>query len=426
MSMIKKEYSKNTIKNYKYWFIEWVLDEKAQMAYFCGANLNMLYQYDLEKNVIEQLGSFPDMPESNQLFRGGVIHNNKIYFPPRMAAMMGIYDIEKKLFQTKDIYEEIDNKERFAPNNTGYISVKYQDERAFFIYMMTPFCVVMDLDSERISYITCGETGEKLFLGIDYCILKDFFIAPIHGHNKILLLNMKDAAMEIRELHMDFDDFCSSLHLAGDGKIYLLNSKNPSVLKWDPKTNELAEIAALPMDDIICEQGYLLRSAKDAIYVFPGLDLYGGNERAFRVDPASGLVSEISLFQKYKEYIKWNIISQKEKYIYAMVPSGQDIFFSDELIFVEYDWYQNSVSEKKLPIPQGASELDIAQAIRNYQEQVRFRYVADNALIYTEDEYLSLSGWINGIKSSDMKAGDKKEKCDNHIGKDIYNTLINL
>lgn len=395
--MIKKEYLENTIKNYKYWFIEWVLDEKTHMAYFCGANLNMLYQYDLEKNTIEQLGPFPDMPESNQLFRGGVIHNNKIYFPPRMATMMGIYDIEKRLFRTKDIYEEIDKKERFASNNTGYISVKFQDERAFFIYRATPFCAVMDFDSERISYITCEETGEELFLGIEYCILGDFFIAPILSHNKILLLNMKNAMMELRELHMDSDDFCASLHLAEDGKIYWLNSKNPSISKWNPVTNELVEIASLPLDDIMPEQGYLLRSAKDAIYVFPGLDLYGGNGRAFRVDSTSGLVSEISLFHKYKEYIKWNIISQRGKHVYAMVPSGQDIFFSDELIFVEYDWYQNSVSEKNLPIPHGVSELDIAQAIRGYQEQIRFRYVADNIPIYTEDEYLSLSGWINGL-----------------------------
>lgn len=397
MYMIKKEYSKNTIKNYKYWFMEWVLDEKAHMAYFCGANLNMLYQYDLNNNTIEQLGPFPDMPISNQLFRGGVIHNNKVYFPPRMASMMGIYDIEKKLFWTKDIYEGIDKKERFVPNDTGYISVKYQDERAFFIYRATPFCAVMDFDSERISYITCEETGEKLFLGTEYCILGDFFIAPILGHNKLLLLNMKNATMELKELRMDSDDSYTSLYLAEDGKIYWLNCKNPSISTWNPATNELVKIAALPLDDIIYGQGYLLRSEKDVIYVFPGLDLPGGNGRAFCVDSTSGLVSEISLFQRYKDYIKWNIHSQKGKYVYAMVPSGQDIFFSDELIFVEYDWIQNSVSEKKLPIPQGVSELDIAQAIRNYQEQVRFRYVADNVPIYIEDGYLSLSGWINGL-----------------------------
>lgn len=424
MSMIKKEYSENTIKNFQYWFMEWILDENAQVAYFYGANLNMLYQYDLKKNAVKQLGTFPDMPVSNQLFRGGVMHNNRLYFPPRMAAMMGIYDIEKKLFRTKDIYEEIDNKERFSSNDTGYLSVKYHDERAFFIYRATPFCVVMDLDSERISYITCKETGEGLFLGTEYCVLGDYFIAPVLSHNKILLLDMRNAAMEIRELHMDSDDFCASLHLAEDGKIYWLNSKNPSVSKWDPVTGEMIEIATLPLDDIICEHGYLLRKAQDAVCIFPGLDLYGRSGRAFCVDLASGLVSEMSLFHKYKEYIKWGIITQSGKYVYAMVPSGQDIFFSDEFILVEYDWHQNSISEKKLPIPHGVSESDIAQSIKNYQEQVRFRYVTQNFPIYRENEYLSLSGWINGLKSSDMKAGDIKEKCEDHIGSRIYNTLI--
>lgn len=409
------------MKHYKYWFLEWILDEKTQMAYFCGANLNMLFQYDLKENSVKQLGAFPNMPVSNQLFRGGVIHNNRLYFPPRMAAMMGIYDIKKRLFRTKDIYAKFDGKEIFVPNDTGYISIKYQDRIAFFIYRTTPFCVAMDLGSESLSYITCKETGESLALGIEYCILGDLFIAPIFNQNKMLLLNMKDGRMEIRELHIDSDDYCASLHCATDGQFYFLSSKNPFIIRWNPMTNELQKIAALPLKSITREQGYLLRTTEDAFYVFPGLDLYGGAGNAFRVDFESGQVNEIPLFQKYEEYEKWCIVSQKQKHIYAMVPSGQDIFFSDELIFVEYDWRQNSISERKLPIPQSVSEQGIAQAIRDYQEQIRFQYMVDNNLTYTEDPYLSLSGWLNGIKTSDTKEERLKQASERQIGKEIYN-----
>ncbi|WP_288175071.1 hypothetical protein [Sporofaciens musculi] len=411
------------MKHYKYWFLEWILDEKAQKAYFCGANLNMLYQYDLEKNSVKSLGAFPHMPVSNQLFRGGVIYQNKLYFPPRMAARMGIYDIEKKEFRTKDIYAEIaGEKERFTPNDTGFISVKYQEKKAFFVYRSTPFCVVMDLEHESISYITCKETGDVSFLGMDYCIFGDFLISPIINRNKILFLNMKEETIEIRDLPINSDDSCCSFDLDDDGRLYLLTCKEPFVLSWNPWTNEAINETQLPLDSIIYEQGYWIRKSGNSIHIFPGLDTQGKNGRAFWVDLLTGQVKEISIFEKYKKYIKWSLISQNGKHIYAMVSSGQDIFFSDELIFVEYDWVHNRISERELPLPQDTSEQKMAQSIMSYQELVRFRYVIDYVLIYTENEYLPFSGWLNGFKRFDANNSDIKEISG--IGKKIYMSFL--
>lgn len=412
------------MKHYKYWFLEWILDEKEEIAYFCGANLNMLYEYDIRKNRVRQLGAFPDMPISNQLFRGGVIHHNRLYFPPRMATKMGIYDIEKREFRTRDIYAEIEGVQgKFIPNDTGYISVKYQEKKAFFIYRSTPFCVVMDLDTEGISYITCKETGETAILGMDYCILGDFLISLVLSQNRMQFLNMKDETIEFKDLPIPSDDSCCSFDLGDDGRLYLLRCRQPSVLSWNPWTNEATKEASLPLASFVYECGYWLRKHGNMIHIFPGLDTQGENGRAFYVDLLTGQLKEVYIFEKYKDYIKWSVISQNGKHVYAMTVSGQDIFFTNQLIFVEYDWVRGSILERRLPLPQGISELDMAQAVRSYQELVRFQYVTDYVEIYTENEYLLFPGWLYGFKTIALKDGNIKEKVS--FGNNIYKSLLN-
>lgn len=414
------------MKHYKYWFLERILDEESQTAYFYGANLNMLYEYDLKKKCVRQLGAFPDMPVSNQLFRGGIKHKNKLFFPPRMADKMGVYDIENRSFQTKDIYAQAeDGGNRFLPNESGYISIKYQDKKGFFIYRNTPFCVAMDLDSEELSYIVCKDTGENIVVGVEYFVWDHLFVAPILGQNKVLLLNMRDAIMEIRELPMDADDSCCSLAASEDGEFYLLTCKEPSVIRWDPRTNEIARIATLPLGAITYEHGYWMRSIEKNLRIFPGLDLEGSVGAAFEVDVPSGQVKEESLFEPYQAYIKWSLISEKGKHVYAMAPTGQDIFFTDELIFVEYDWGKSTIVEKELPLPQGISESDMARDVKNYQELVHFRYLMDNVPIYTENDYLSFEGWMRGFLAEEGTAAAVQKNCENNVGETIYHALIN-
>ena len=362
---MRKEATRET----KYWFQHRILTEDKKGAWFAAANYNGLFYHDFHRKRVSFLGAFPYGKYANALYWSGIKVKNKLYFPPRYADRMAVYDISDGIFTAMDIVPgnrayQID----FGQNYLGYIPICYGEE-VFFLYRCSPFVACMKGARTSFEYILCGETGESLRISADYIISGDYFFSTIADSNRILIFDMKNHELQVKNVGDSEKRFFSIALTEGFGELLLLEEKGV-IYTWDFCSDCIHEFLRLP--DSICSvhQPLSFYEAGGFLYIIPFYDWFGNLNRCYKIDLMKKHVEHVDIFREYDAYIKFMVYREQDHFGFFIAPYGEDIYNSEHVALLDLH-ISEGILEKREYIPPGNIENGIFyDKVSEYQRHI--------------------------------------------------------
>lgn len=387
--------SNNSI--FKYWFMEMITDESGNENYFSMINSDDFYMYDTNKNVVKKIGHYPLKKSSIQMYRGGVMIGEKVYFAPRMTRYLAIYDKNSKKFEFVDAFEEFNNpyKLYFEPTVQGFMCTKDSNGNGWLIFGNSPICLKIDAITGKVSYVSFDNYCSPYILGTDYVIEDDVLLAPIVGKNELFRLDFINGKIDFLNIG-NFDEKYFSITKGEDKVFYLLAYNKPAIVKWDYRNNKITKMADLPLTEIRYDQALWIRKHDQTIRVFPGLDVIGGNNKVFSYSLKNNLLTEENTYVNLGSKIKWPMHSDESKTLFFMCDQNENAFMSQNGKYIYYDWVKNTIDEVNLPTPDEELLENLSLKIENFETKNELDYYYKQN-ISTEGQYLDLEHFIYGI-----------------------------
>lgn len=391
------------IPKYKNWFIECAQTGEASF-YFCGANTNRLFHWDMKKNEMEYLGEIPKEMCKGELYSVGVVANDKVIFPPRQARELMVYDITKRILRKypmypQNPYEKID----FYSSYGGYLAIPFE-QFVFFIFRESPICVKWDMRNFAADFIKCPQTGETLYLGRDYALKASKCYVSSVDQNILLELDMQMDSIclyKIEEAEQGFQSIVSH-----ERDIYLLPAYSNKLLKWNTylKRTECVKM----IQELICEgysDGYKLISCCDRLWMIPYVTYQSRENDVISLDTHTGQISQYDVFGSYGGMSKWPICDLGDKCIYAMFDSdsyhAEDMdtrMAVENLVVAILDFQRLKLEEIDIPLPADWTEHTITDMVeQNRKIIILQRAFRENNLQY-ENGSIGLAELLEAIK----------------------------
>lgn len=167
---------------------------------------NALVKISMVDWKLELVAKFPDLDDNEiGLFADVVANDGKLYFAPRNANYIAIYDIEGKTFKKIMLDSQYESRKQYK-----FYNVKKYGNFAYFFPHTYGAIVKLNLINNDVKYIT--EPIKKLFenqshkvKGTDIIVcatLVDDIVYAGGGYNsnKILAFNLKDESFEISDI----------------------------------------------------------------------------------------------------------------------------------------------------------------------------------------------------------------------------------
>lgn len=353
---------------YKNWFIECAQSGETSL-YFCGANVNELFHWDMKKNAMEYLGKIPMEICQGELYSVGVAVKDQVIFPPRQARELLIYDITKKSFRKypmypQNPYEKID----FFNSYGGHLAVLF-GEFAYFIFRESPICVKWDIANCTAAYIKCPQTGETLYWGRDYALEGNKCYVSSVTQNLMLELDMQTDSMCIHIIEEASKGFQSIVNHCGE--IYLLPAHDSTLLKWNPYLKRAECTITIP--ELICEgygDGYKLISCLDQLWFVPYVTFQARENDVISLDTHTGQVTQHAMFSRYKGMSKWPVCTLDNKCIYVMFATESyhigdlcNRMAVENLKMAVLDFGCSDLEEISIPLPEDWTEYTITDMV---------------------------------------------------------------
>jgi len=356
------------IPKYKNWFIECAQSGETSF-YFCGANVNGLFHWDMKKNETEYLGKIPKEICSGELYSVGVVANNQVVFPPRQARELLVYDITKKLLlkypmYPQNPYEKID----FFNSCGGYLAIPF-GQFIFFIFRESPICVKWDLENATADFIKCQQTGDTLYLGRDYALEGNKCYVASVNQNILLELDMQTNSICLHKIEEASQGFQSIV--SHEGNIYLLPAYSNTLLKWDVDLQRTECVKIIR--ELICEgysDGYKLISHRERLWMIPYVTYRDRENDVISLDTHTGQILQYAIFGRYHGMSKWPICDFDHRCIYAMFASesyhAEDMnsrMAVENLVIAMLDFDGLKLEEINIPLPADWTEHTITDMV---------------------------------------------------------------
>lgn len=353
---------------YKNWFIECARRGETSL-YFCGANVNGLFHWDMKKNETEYLGKIPMEMYNGELYSAGIVANNQVVFPPRHAKELLVYDITKGSLLKYPIYpqnpfENID----FYNSYGGYLAIPF-GQFIFFVFRESPICVKWDVENAAATFIKCPQTGETLYLGRDYAIEGNKCYAASVNQNILLELDMQTNSLSLHKIGEASRGFQSIVSHEGD--IYLLPTYSDMLLKWNAYLKRAECVKRIP--ELTCEgcgDGYKLRSHREHLWMIPYVTYQARENDVISIDVHRGQILQYPIFDRYKGMSKWPVCDLSNKCIYAMFASdsyhAEDMnsrMAVEDLVIAVLDLDCLKLKEIDIPLPVDWTEHTITDMV---------------------------------------------------------------
>lgn len=416
--------------DYQYWFLDMVLDERKENAYFSAANMNGLFRWNFQDNSVALLGEFLVSSPENELFQSGILVNEKIFFPPRMADCMAVYDIKNNEISKRQMYPENPYLGvHFQPSKYGYISILEKGKDLYFLYRESPICIKWNIEKDTCSYITCEATGEALTLARDYTKWNGRYYIPSAADNSIIELDTDTDTMKIRTPGEDKEWKYGSI-AACYGDIWLMRVDQPVVIRWNPETNKI-----ISMEDILDREDWeysncyrlICREKDKGLCLIPGLSVGKSLDDMYSFDLSTGDWEKKTVFHHFGNMKKWPTFSIGNKFGYLLFENFQQqeqLYWLNGAKHVCFDLETETVTEFDLPIPSNWSPEELSQKIDQYQRKkskicFETRRMEKRPVYETSD--MTLEQFLNNVKEMTGEIDNESMKAS--IGAHIYETL---
>lgn len=354
---------------YKNWFIECAQNGETDI-YFCGANVNGLFHWDMGKKETEYLGKIPKEMCCGELYSVGVVANKQIVFPPRQAKELLVYDITNRAMLKYPIYpqnpyEKID----FYNSYGGYLAIPF-GQFLFLLFRESPICVKWDMEKAAVAaFIKCPQTGETLYLGRDYALVDNKCYTYSVNQNILVELDMQMGSICLHEIYGANQGVQSIVN--HEGNIYFLPAKSSTLLRWNTYLKRAECVKSI--QELICVgygDGYKLISHQHRLWMIPYVTYQARGNDVISMDIRTGQIIQYNMFSKYNGMSKWPICQFGNKCIYAMFASNS-YHVSDmigrmeveKLTIAVLDFDRLKLEEINIPLPAGWTENTITDMI---------------------------------------------------------------
>lgn len=358
-------------------------------AFFIAANFNGIFKWDMKAGEITFLREIPVIGYKNQLYANGLQVGNKIFFPPRTAKRLLIYDINTNGVEFTDIYLPFADHDTPFPNAASGFIIFEEGGKIYMICRQTPFCIIYDGNTGEMSCIKCDLTGNNILLSRDYVISGKVCYIPVSSANEILRFDMSDETLEFIKIGKEDWKFYSIAVINND--FYILRGDRLALVEWNSREGIKSERS---LDEDINKSGFMnsckLISGNGKIYIIPNLKNGGKNSDVMVYDPDAESVETFQPFERYRDCFKWRVFEMDDKYAYILQNKGDDKFRSAHLTLVSLDIETMEVTE--LDYPDSGMENEVGE----YQRKIAINAALKKDILLENPE-IGLPEFLEGL-----------------------------
>lgn len=217
--------------------------------FFFALNFNGLYRMKLSEKRLELLGCVPGEATYQKHIYGAITENRgKLYLPPRNGKEIAVFDIHKRSFEKISLrYDAQGVPFKFS----GAVS---DGKKVFLIPARYRYLVVIDTDMQVVEYV--DDWVEKLifpsgydglFIGRGYFVKQGSLYMATMTDNTLIKLpldTMKAEMIPVGDGKSGFSDMCMD---QDDESIWLVQKRNPAILKWTEQSGECIVYDKMPI-----------------------------------------------------------------------------------------------------------------------------------------------------------------------------------
>lgn len=388
-------------KLWSYWFFSAVKDLNSNTIYFFGNNIKGFFAWDLTNNEVELIDELVDTPVENGMYDYGVIYNDIIYFPPKNANDIAIYEINSRKMRFLNFYTvEILNIIKYNPKLLiGHLILIADDEYVYFACRQYPVVIKFNVRTESFEYIFAEEYPfDEIELSKSFYKKGDLFYLPLINKGAVLVFDIKTGKLSFLIINNDLNNgFTSCIQF--DEKLFLLTRDSKYLVEFNLLLKNITN------HEINLAKGSLFNSQmllkyKEKVYIIPLNDNIGeGVMRSiYLVDFSTFELLEISVFDNYLPNKK-QFVFEDEYYEYffsfqSTYHEVGDLYWPLELEILKLNMETLMVERIELPCPKGYSGNSISQKVQEEQSEIYIK----NFGITNENPRTGLPQFLNYVK----------------------------
>ncbi|MCL2218300.1 MAG: glycosyltransferase [Chitinispirillia bacterium] len=281
----------------------WGVHDDGENFWFTAQNFNALFKMNKQTWAAEYMGSFPDEKNRPELYGGFAEHNGKLYYSPRRANEIAVYDMKSGVFEKIGFTEpEVEDKNGYYAKPKFTAAIKYKTH-IFFIGCAYPAIMRLDTESGALDYFTDWVEPLKELSANDGFHLVG---GPVF-ENKVMLMSLSANAVVVFDMETCVSEVCGlgnrgrrNWGICFDGENCWLPPRfDGPIVKWNPVTREYKEYNNYPAG-FKCEQGKPGIGAANIwggyLWIFPN-----NANMALKVDIKDGSMAVLEGFSDERE-----------------------------------------------------------------------------------------------------------------------------
>ena len=366
------------LANRSFWFLNAVEDKETNTLYFFGNNLKGFFSWNRESSEILIIDDLADRAFENEIYDCGILHNKKIYFPPRNTQEMAIYDILSGELVFQKLYsDDVANIIKFRPFFFGHFAFKGSDGTIFFLYREFPIISSYNSNDNVWNYLMPPSGCENLKLAKGYAFNEGIYYFPALNTNKIMLFDSNTKVIECIEIEVHKEDaFAACIY--SDGCLVLLSIDSSRIYRYEIEKG-ITRMYELQLEQISNSDRRTIQKQNDHFLLLPMVDVdtKGKMTMTYKLDSEMRVVDQVETFKNYRELKKWNILSTDDSEWYvlfnATFEDHADAYWTEGMVMGEVNKDSLDFVEMKFPLPNGWTEEMISERIAFFQSQLNFQ-----------------------------------------------------
>lgn len=402
--------------------------------WFTAQNFNALFKMDKQTWIAEYVGSFPNEISVGVLYGQIAEHDGKLYFAPRLANELAVFDIVTQKFEKISLIKQgIGNSNDYGSNPKFWMTVAYKG-CIFFIGLAYPAIIRLDTKTGLLDYFTDWvEPLRKISSGDGYHFIyghisENKIILPVASANAVVIFDMDKCVSEICEVGSKERKYRNACF---DGENYWLSPRfNGPVVKWNLNTKEYKEYNNYPAgfepgQVAFCSINYW----NNCLWLFPQTA-----NMALKIDVKDGNMAIAEEFMSECEYKGEEIFGFN--YLLSMVAEDTVYLHTGKTNrFIEYNRQTKQQREKEIALTEEAVQGLNENCSTLFSKDVRICTAYKQCCFY-ENSLFRLSSFLNcvvqeteGLKNLHVKQIETVSKIANNTdgtcGEKVYEYVKN-
>ncbi len=366
------------LANWSFWFLNAVEDKETNTLYFFGNNIKGFFSWNIERSEVVLIDDLADRMFENEMYDCGVLHNKKIYYPPRNTQEMAVYDILSGELTFQKLYsDDIANRIKFRHYFFGHFAFKGSDGTIFFLYREFPVISSYNTNDNTLNYLMPPSGCEDLKLAKGYAYNEGIYYFPTLNSNKIIVFDSSIKVIDCIEIEVHKGDAFATCTYC-DGCLVLLSIDSSRIYRFDIEKG-VSGMYELQLENISNSDRRMIQKRDNHFLVLPMVDVdtNGKMTMTYKLDSEMRIVDQVETFRNYQGLKKWNILSTDDSEWYvlfnATYEDHADAYWTEGMVMGKVNKDSLEFEEMIFSLPNGWTEEMISDRIAFLQSQLNFQ-----------------------------------------------------